>query len=334
MAAIPITSEADWHALRAANIGGSEVVSLFYVWRQPNGAETIRHMFEAPGPDEICLGCLGTYKTGYRLWLEKAGKLAPDNDENERLIAGQCLEPAIAQFAQIKWPEWKLRKVRRYLTHPAVEGWGATLDYEVLAPTFPPAEFKNVDRMIFLRDWLADGDEIVTPPMHINLQLQHQIGVGKADHGWIVPLVGGNELKRGRIDRHEPTQARIGEAISLFWQSVKQGIAPAHLADAESVAEEYAFGGSSDAKLDLSGDAFFAAQCARYRRWKDHADFVDQQLSLIKGRITKRIGEATKATTIGWKVSWPAIHIPAKDVPAKHQAERNYRGGLTVTKEK
>ncbi len=330
---VPIPDEAAWLAIRESHIGGSEVASLFYRWRLPDGEEAVRHLFEEVPQDATLLECLSPYKTGFRLWQEKAGRLAPDSfSENERVQAGTFLEPALAEWSGQKFG-WKIRKVRRYLQHDDVGGWGASLDYELHGDGMSgvPVEFKNVDGGMFRRDWMLDGEDIVLPPINYLLQVQHQMGASGADHGWIVACVGGNQLRRGRIERHEATQAKIAEAISTFWQAVKAGVEPVRVADYESVAKAYAVGDKA-AAADLSSNPEVPVLCGQYLRLKRHIERVETRSENIKGRIAAAVGEATKATTSGYKISWPTISRPEKVIPERVQAALTYRGGLTITR--
>lgn len=329
MPTLAYDSEAEWHEIRSRHVGGSEIACLFYDWTTKSGGSEITHLWEAPPDDAVLADCLSPYKTGFRLWQEKAGRLRPDDfSENERVEAGTHLEPALAAWAQSKWPEWKLRKVRRYLQHTSVEGWGSSLDYESVETGMPPVEFKNVDWLIWRDHWMGADDEPV-PPIHINLQLQAQIGVTKATHGWIVACVGGNSLHRIRIERHEPTQQRIAEAVSLFWASVHDGREPTFLADYDTAKSLHQFGDKAQA-LDFSGEATTEALARRYVRIKRHADFTDRMLDAIKARLASRLGTATRATGTDISITWPVITRPAKEIPARRQEELTYRGGLTV----
>ena len=330
MSAVPVPDEATWLALREANVGGSEVASLFYRWQYTDGTEAVHHIYEAPPKGAQLLGSLSPFKTGYRLWQEKAGRLMPDDLSGvERVQAGNFLEPALAAWAKEKW-DWPIRKVRRYCTHEAVEGWGASLDYEVHEKGLPPVEFKNIDGLQFRDKWVADQGEILMPPLHYVLQLQHQIGAVGADHGWVVCCVGGNELMRGRIERHEGTQEKIAEAIAAFWQGVKQGVEPTWLADYETVAEEYRYGDKA-ASIDLTGNVELPSLIEDYLAKKKALSEAEVEVENLKGRIAAAVGEASKARTLGYRISWPVIERPEKVIPERIQKAMTYRGGLTIT---
>jgi len=330
MGAIAVSNEAEWLSLRDSHVGGSEVASLFYRWRYADGTEAVLHLYETPPEGATLVESLSPFKTGYRLWQEKAGRVMPDDlSSNERVQAGNFLEPALAAWAGEKF-KWKLRKVRRYCTHATVTGWGASLDYEAHEPGFPPIEFKNVDGLAFRDSWAVEGDEIIMPPLNYVLQLQHQIGAVGADHGWIVACVGGNRLLRGRIERHEPTQQKIAEAIAAFWEGVETGTEPKWVADYDSVAETYRYG-SKALQVDLTADGDLPQLCADYLARKAEADQLEATISHLKGQIASKLGDAAKAVASGYRMSWPVVERPEKVIPERIQKALTYRGALTIT---
>lgn len=331
--AIAVKDEAHWHEIRSKHVGGSEIASLFYAWLMPDGSERIQHIFEAAPAGATCLGCLSDYKSGYRLFMEKAGRVESDFVEHERVQAGKHMEPAIAAWAQEKWPDWKLRKVRRYIQHDTVKGWGASLDYEVVEPNKPPVELKNVDWLVFKQQWSGEGEVIFMPPLHINLQLQTQLGVqSAAEYGWVVASVGGNQLKRGRFQRHAATQDKIAEAVSAFWWHLAKGKDPdPQFADLDTVRALYAQNLHGEEAADLTEHADIDYWARRFRRWDRHRSKVEKKIEEIKAQIGLRLGNYVKGTTPTFKISWPSIEKPAQMIPARWQEEMTYRGRLFVT---
>lgn len=329
---ITITDESHWLSVREAHIGGSEVSALFNRWLVPTGQTVTLHAYE-PVPDgAVFLGSCSPYTNAYALWLAKAGKLMPEDwNPSERMQAGTYLEPALAEWAKAKW-DWKLRKVRRYHSHDKILGWGASVDFEVQEPGMAPVEFKNIDFLIARDNWLIEGEEVLSAPLHINLQLQHYIGARNAKEGWIVACVGGNELVRGRFDAHEATIARISEAVSAFWKGVAADVPPDHLAEYDTVAEQFAYGRAveDNEARDLRGDDTAAVLARRYMRLQRHSKFIDGIADNIKGRLALKLGEVSKAKGDGFRLSWPVIEREEKMIPARLQAAKTYRGGLTV----
>lgn len=331
MPTIQITDEAHWLSVRDSFVGGSEVSALFNRWLLPSGERVTMHAYEEVPEGAVPLGCCSPYTTSHSLWLAKSGKVPPDFKETERMQAGTFLEPAIAAWAGEKWG-WKLRKVRRYHAHDQIEGWGASVDFEVHGPGMEPVEIKNIDFLIARDNWVIEGDEVIVPPLHIILQLQHYIGARGAAAGWVMACVGGNTLTRGRFDRHEPTIERIGEAVKYFWGGVRAGIPP-NSTPFEAVKEEFAYGtavAEAEAR-DLTGDGEAARLARRFLRWKRHLEFVENGVDHIKGGLARKVGDVSKARGDGFKVTWPVIERAEKEIPARIQKAMTYRGGFTVT---
>jgi predicted phage-related endonuclease len=330
MGNIAVPDEATWLTIRDQHVGGSEIASLFYRWRYTDGTEAVHHLYEQPPEGAQFIECLSSHTTGYRLWQQKAGRLMPDDLSSvERVQAGVHLEPALAAWAKERWNWSALRKVRRYTTHPTVKGWGASLDYELNEPGRPPVEFKNVDFLVFRDQWVAEDNEIVMPPLPYVLQLQHQIGAVEAEHGWVVACVAGNRLLRGRIERHEGTQARIAQAIEAFWLGVANNIEPTWVADYDTVADAYRFG-TPGTTIDLTADAELPGLCARYSEAKSRLEVAETEVDSLKAQIGSRLKDAPKASAAGYAISWPVIERKEKVVPERIQKALTYRGALTV----
>ncbi|CAO3358695.1 YqaJ viral recombinase family protein [Azospirillum palustre] len=328
MNAILPTSREHWHEIRAQHVGGSEVASLFYLWRLADGQQAFLHMFEQPPAGAECLGCASRHTTGYRLYWQKRGVLPPENlDEVERVQAGQFLEPAIAEWAQHKWDPWPLRKVHRYLRHPRIAGMGVSRDFEEHAPGLPPVEIKNVDYLVFRDLWKTEGEEITAPPLDITLQLQHQIaceGRVRAEHGWIVACVGGNKLYRGQIARHDPTITRIEQAVAAFWQAVESETPPLDIADFDTVAEMSLLGAETRAApLDLTADNELPILCAEFLKTDASVKASEVVRDRLKAQIAGKLGdspETIRAAATGFNITWPLVR----------RGEKTHRGGLTI----
>lgn len=330
---IHFKGEAEWLALRDSHIGGSDVAALFNLWRRPDGSEVVRHLYEAIGEHDVCLGSLSPYKTGARLYMEKAGRLAPDDmAENQRILAGQFLEPGIAAWGNKRWPDWKLKKSHVYHVSDDTKGMGASLDY--FDGRRRPIDIKNVDGWVFRQKWVVDEQtgEIVDLPFSIVLQIQHQIACFGGDEGGVLACVGGNELARGFMPRHEPTISKIKTAVNAFWAAVDMGLEPPE-ADYGTIAEAYAFGESKDnatTALDYKDDEDANRELRRFLRWDRHKKFVENHVELLKGRVAQRLATNYKAEFADHIVTWPTIHRPAKEVSYTLK-ESTYRGGMRVT---
>jgi len=193
MTIITVRDEAHWHQLRSMHIGGSDVAALFG---------------------------LSPYQSKWQLWMEKAGKLAPEDlSENKNVQAGKFLEVGIANWAASKWG-MKITKVQEYHTCSGVIGMGASLDY--VTEDGAPAEIKWSARG---HGWQYAGDEITHAPDNYILQCQHQMACHGGDHAWLIALID-NEPRRVLVPRNNDIIEAISSACVEFWFSIKKGTPP------------------------------------------------------------------------------------------------------------
>lgn len=197
---IKIESEQHWHDLRRAHIGASEVSALF-----GEHPQTSR----------------------WDLWQRKAGNLPdPDLGANERVVWGQLIEPAIGQGVQ-QMHGHTVRKIHTYWTSDTTPGMAASLDFEIVTDPRGAGvlEAKTVDRLIW-RDWPEDEAGERQPPLHYQLQLQHQLAVTGRGWGLLAVLIGGNELRVYEYTRDDDTIRLLRDAVTDFWRSIRADEAP------------------------------------------------------------------------------------------------------------
>lgn len=175
---------------------------------------------------------LSPYTTEFEVWHQKIGNIpSPDLSADERVNAGQFLEPSIAAWASHKW-HWPIVNIKPYRQHPTVQRMGASLDFETV-DGLEPVEIKNVDNLIFRdSDWQHEGDVITNAPDHHLVQVQHQISCQPADRqaqaerGWLIVCVGGNKLYRMEVPRHDGFIGRLERTVEEFWASIAANDAP------------------------------------------------------------------------------------------------------------
>lgn len=195
MANHSIPDEAAWHAVRAKNVGGSEVGALFG---------------------------LSPWLTRWQLYMLKTGKL-PDAFENTSMTQGKHFEPAVAAYAQERF-DIRLRKVRRYMTCDDCPGLGATLDYEEYGGgTLTPTELKW---SLWGDGWEYEGQELTQIPDSYMMQVQTQLAcMPSAPNGQLIAFTAG-DLKRMVIPRDERLVTAIKDAVRQFWVDVAAGNEP------------------------------------------------------------------------------------------------------------
>lgn len=193
-----IQDDAQWHALRAKTVGGSEVSALFG---------------------------LSPWTTAYTLWHEKAGKVAPADFDNQKTNWGKLIEPLIAQELA-KSLNWKLEPSRMYYQHDTIPGLGCTLDFDVIDNQWGPGivETKVVfDYGDYKRDWSDDR-----APPNYELQAQHQMLVTGREWCAIAVWIAQTATLAPALIRRPAAKVvkQIEERVTDFWQSIRKDKAP------------------------------------------------------------------------------------------------------------
>lgn len=274
---IEIKSEAHWHELRAKSIGSSDQPALWGV---------------------------SPFRTVFQLWHEKRGALAhADLSDDVRVICGKHLEAGIA-MALAEIHKLRIRKVRRYVTHPTVPRMGASLDYEVATEGdgWVPLEVKNVDFLIWRDEWLHDGDNH-EPPEHIDIQIQHQIACVEKPYAFAGVLVGGNTLHLIRRDRHDGIIAAIETKVGDFWHGVDHDIEPPIIAarDVDALLRvRLAAGGGV---VDLRGDNKLEALITEYADAKAAENSAGERADVCRAEMLMLIGDAEKVILNGGSIT-------------------------------
>lgn len=271
-----MTIEGDgWHALRLRNIGGSEIAGLFDV-QQPYQLSR------------------------YGLWMVKTG-LAEDKFEgNERTIWGNRLEAVIAEgIAEDEG--WNIRK-GGYFSDPTTQGLGSTLDFIIESdPEYegPGAfEIKNVDGIVFAQKWIDDE-----PPLHILLQLQHQLTASGFKWGAIGALVGGNKPFVYKYEARPNLIADIRRRVTEFWQSVRDGIQPPVDGTDNATAILKAINTPVTREtVDVSADTVWPEIVAEFQRTQAAKKEATVAHDLAKNRLIERLGVAKEVTGDGFSV--------------------------------
>jgi putative phage-type endonuclease len=193
MAIIQVRDQKHWHELRSQHIGGSDIAALFG---------------------------LSPYSSRWQLWMEKSGKLPPEDiSGNKAVQAGTFLESGIANWAAHRW-SMDLAKVNDYYTVDSCPGMGASFDY--ITKNGAPVEIKWSARGY---GWVYNGEEINEAPENYLLQVQHQLACTTSDHAWLVALID-DEPRRMKIPRNDNIIDAIKHEIRLFWKSIDEGKEP------------------------------------------------------------------------------------------------------------
>lgn len=274
----PFTHDSpEWHALRAANVGGSEVAALF--------------------------DCQPAYAMSrYTLWHVKRGTMPPPPVEHERAEWGIRLEQAIAEAAGERYG-WQVRK-GGYVTDDTTPGLGCSLDYIIEEDPDEDGpgvmEVKTVDWMLHRSQW---GDD--EPPVHILLQHQHQMAATGYTWGVVPALVMGNtHLELYRYRARPPLIAEIRRRVAEFWQSIQDGREPEpDGSEGADLVLRALYPELADETVDLTADNELPGLCADAMRLAADRLAAEKSERDIKNRIKAKLGQHMRAQANGFLIN-------------------------------
>jgi len=279
-----------WHKLREQSIGASEVAALFG---------------------------LSPFTTKFELWAKKSGKVVAKTADNPRMLWGRKLERVIAEGIA-EQEGWTLSEPEGYYTNDNCKGMGATPDFFVSMPAregLGCLEIKNIDYQQFRRDWQPE------PPFQYLLQLQAQLACTGQQWGVIGAFVGGNSFELYPYDRHEPTIAKIEQAVKEFWQSVHDGKEPEiDGQDYDIIKDLHKIKAGN--QVDLTGDNQLPELCSGLLKIAEERKEKEKEEKRLKAEIINKLGDAELATATGYFIKYPEI---VKNLAAREASVSKYR---------
>ncbi len=276
MTAIEVTSDDQWHQLRKQNVGGSEIAALF--------------------------DC-SPWITRFSLWHEKAGKVAPNAEENDRMRLGKYMEPYIAGEMARKLG-WKLERSKQYWIHPEITGMGCTLDFDITDHEWGPGicETKCVfDYSAYREQWAEDR----APPQY-ELQVQHQLAVTGRKWAAIAVLVMQTGTIMPAIIRRPSQQIinQIEREVLDFWDSIRAAKAPEPTGtDRELAILREIWPTTLSRKVVAIGDPDLNTEASLYRWATSELAGMERQQKASKAKLLAAAEDAELMRVPGFDVS-------------------------------
>lgn len=308
---MPATRE-EWLALRGKRVGASEVAALFGV--------------QAPFALDH-----------FALHHVKAGHVAAPEVDGPRLKWGLRLEEVVA-MAVAEEHGYAVHK-GRYAIADDCAGMSASLDFEVEADTegefVGPGvlETKNVDWMVHRRSW-TDGE----PPIHILLQLQHQLGCTGYQWGIVAALVGGNDLRLYRYIAKPRLIADIKARVAKFWDDIRADRQP-DTSGSESSGEilRRLYPEPVDDALDMSGSNEWAEAVSEFISTSATAKEATAARDAAKNRVVALMGNHRRAWGNGYSVNTAITAAkpdreaePGEIIPGRKESRRYIAKEITA----
>jgi putative phage-type endonuclease len=273
------------------------------------------------------------YMTAFELWHRKAGRLDSAFEESERTRWGTRLQDAIA-MGVAEDNGWKVRRMDEFAILPELRA-GSSFDFcigdESNAPT-ALLEIKNVDHWIAKEGWIVerDGtDDYIEAPVHIEMQIQHQMLVSGVDKCYLAALVGGNRILLSERTPDPVVQDAIKQAITEFWRSIDAGEEPVpnFERDAEVIFRLY---GNAVKGKAVDADEKVRVLCEVFDEIKARMKPMEKACDGIRAEILTRIGDASKAVWEGGSVS--ASMVKETQVSYARDAYRTFKVSIKKSK--
>lgn len=283
------TNKEHWLKCRALDITSTEVSALFGI---------------------------SPYMTEFELWHNKKNGNIVSIEENERMKWGNALQDAIANEIA-KEQNWNVRRMNEYIRNTSIRA-GSSFDFSIEPegtwkvgdlPTDDPKtpgllEIKNVDSLQFKNGWIEDEDGNLEAPLHIEIQVQHQLMVSGRTFAYIGALVGGNNLKLIKREYNPVIGNKIREKIIIFWESIASNTPPSpdFNKDAEFISKLYGFA-EPNKTVDMSTNQKFISLATEHTALGKQAKEIEEKRDALKAEMLTMIGDAEKVIGDGFTIS-------------------------------
>lgn len=295
------TSREHWLELRAQDITSTEISALYGV---------------------------SPYQTAFELGHRKLNKEIVSIEANERMKWGTRLQDAIAAGVA-EDQGWSVRKMDEYIRNPLLR-IGSSFDFGIGEDGL--LEIKNVDGLAFRDGWTADEDTgELEAPLHIELQVQHQLAVSGRKFAFICALVGGNKIHLIQRDRNESVIEDIKIKAAEFWKGIDVGVVPApdFTRDADTIAKIYnqaEKGKFIDARRDID----LALLVQEYKKFAAEEKSAKESKDAMKAQILMKVGDAEKVIGEGYSVTLGTV--AGGHVSYERSAYRMFKINVSKTK--
>ena len=174
------------------------------------------------GSDAGIIAGLAKWKTPVQLWQEKTGRVEPPNlDDNELIEFGNEFESVIGRVWSRRTGK-KIRRVNRTIVDKEHSWMLGHIDFDVVGVN-EGLECKQAGW--WMRD-LWGEEESDDVPLYYLIQGVHYMRIRDADAWNFGVLLGGNTLKKYRVERDLESEKQLIELESRFWDCVVSDTPP------------------------------------------------------------------------------------------------------------
>jgi putative phage-type endonuclease len=233
------------------------------------------------------------YVTYFDLWHRKKTGDAPSMSDNDRLMSGRFLEPAIAAMGAKKMG-LEIEPFKDYIRIPQ-KRLASSFDFKTSDNAI--LEIKNVDYWAYKKGWIVEGADLDAEeaPVHIELQVQHQLFISGFEKAYIVALIGGNRIQILERCRNERIIVEIQKKAEYFWESIENNQPPSPSFPRDSELVTSLFLHSKKGKIvEATDDEDLNALSNRYLSSLALKTAMEEEVKSLKAQILMKIGDSEK----------------------------------------
>lgn len=299
---IPITSRAEWLALRSGCITASDVPA-------------------------VCGE--GLYGSPAKVWAEKRGMI-PAQEMTKPMLRGIVCEAAVFEYLAMERPKWELRRAKVFLRDPAAR-LGATPDGVAVDPERPGIgviQAKVISPQSFATHWLEDPNDNpfdpnapASPPLAYQLQTLTESMMADAAWGQVAAMVIDGwdiNLRLFDVERHEHAEKMIRSRVAEFWAKyLDTGVQPPIDPQRDEALVKALHPKDDGSEIDLSGDNELPELVDGLTKARADKSDAEKREKVSKTAIADKIGAAAFARLAdGRRISHKTQHRKAYEVAA------------------
>jgi len=244
------------------------------------------------GSDIAAIMGQSRWKTPYRLWCEKTGKIeVPDLSNNPAVEMGTRLEQFVAELFAEKTGKQVRRQSKMY-QHSQYDYMVAHVD-RLITGSDELLECKTCSAYK-LEEW-----ENKIPKEYV-LQVIWYLGITGRKKGWIACLIGGQKFDYKCIEFDEELFNLMVEKAVQFWNQVQNGVPPVIMPDdAATLGEVY-----SEHTDDMIESSELNDRVAYVQELKMHRDDIIAEIKEIETELKATIQDKMGIVTDKYQVTW------------------------------
>lgn len=267
--------------------------------------KTDRHLYIG-GSDIASVMGESRYKTPFKLWCEKTGRIpAPNLDNVESVHFGTILEDVVAKEFTRRTGK-AVRQAPKGYVHPEYDYMVAHID-RIITGTDELLECKTTN---FFKADEWQGENI---PNEYILQVQWYLGITGRKKGYIACLIGGNQFNYKCIEFDSELFDLMVKCAKDFWEKIQTDTPPELVANDDETMRDLYGSSQSDLIIDMSfpndereAEAITDVEetVAYLQQLKGERKSIDDEIKTLETKLKDLIKDNLGIKTTKYLVTW------------------------------